>query len=166
MWHLLGWGLGMGPQVGPRCLAVHSDFHSRLLALAFNPHMSASLFLHPGPPQRRYHGEPGETVTGVRGQVPECDPAQRLLLCELPVGRCGTPSGSSSQAPSPSPHHLLSSPVMGGWVRATPPHVSPPLVDGRCPTGWPGGLQEEGPCGISGGCPPHTGPEGLRWPPE
>lgn len=55
------------------------------------------------------------------------------------------PPVAGSPAPSPSPHHLLSSLVMGGWVWATPPHVSLPLVKGRCPAGWPGQLQEEGP---------------------
>ena len=165
MWHLLGWGLGVGPQVGPQRLAVHSDSHLRLLALAFSPHMSASLFLHAGPPQRCYHGEPGETVTGVRGQVPECDLAQGLVLCELPVGRLGTPSGRS-----PGPFPFPSSPAFlschGGLGLGHSSACEPTPCGGQAPgrLAWaaPGG----GPCGIPGGRPPHPGPEGLRWPPE
>lgn len=155
----------MGPQVGPQRLAVHSDSHLRLLALAFSPHMSASLFLHAGPPQRRYHGEPRETVTGVRDQVPECDPAQGLVLCELPVGRLGTPSGRS-----PGPFPFPSSPAflschggLGlGHSSACEPTPCEGQVPGRLAWAAPGG----GPCGIPGGRPPHPGPEGLRWPPE
>lgn len=102
-------------------------------------------------------------MTGVRAQVPGCDPAQGLVLCELPVGRGGIPSDRFPQAPSPSPHHCF--PLFHGGLglgHSSPCEPTPCVEDGRHPAGWPGRLQEEGPCGIFGGCPPHTGPEHLN----
>lgn len=65
-------------------------------------------------------------------------------------------TGSHRPPPLPLITAFLSCHGGLGLGRSSPCEPTPCVEEGRRPAGWPGRLQEEGPCGIFGGRPPHS----------